>query len=76
MPPVEAGKRRFVLVGWAAMRSLRAESRDPNVKPASLANSNERYGLIETNEFPGWAVVDRPMSVIEGGGGGKWPQVR
>lgn len=61
MPPVEPGKRRFVVVGKAAMYSLRASSKDPSVVPNKLANSNENYPLVETDDFPGWEIVDKAV---------------
>lgn len=75
MPPVEKGKRRFVLVGRIAMQGLRAGSKDPAVKPAAIGNSNENYGIVETDQFDGWEIVDRDVSAMQGGGG-KWPPVR
>jgi len=59
MPPVERGTRRFVVVGKAAMYAIRAEAKDPKVKPTHIGNSTERYAIIETDQFPGWTVVDR-----------------
>jgi hypothetical protein len=75
MPPPEKGKRRFVIVGESAMRALRCEVVGYD-KPKALMGKAEsdRYPIVETDDFKGWEVVDRPVADLKGGG--KWPLER
>jgi len=59
MPPVEPGKARFIVVGCAAMRSLCCDVNGD--KPRSLGNSIEQFPILETDEFPGWVIADKPV---------------
>lgn len=62
MPPVEKGKRRFVLVGESAMRALQADM-DPPDKPTSIGNASiGQFPIVETTEFKGWEIVDKPVA--------------
>lgn len=71
LPPVEPGKGRFIIVGAAAMRALQACLNDPaRRKPTSFANSKERYAIVETVEFDGWEIVDKPLIEAKKA---KWP---
>lgn len=58
-PPVERGKRRYVLLGRAAMLSIRCEM-PKHVKPVTITFGNDRLAIVETDQFPGWDIVDRP----------------
>ena len=53
-------KRLFVIVGPSAMLSLTAEG---GVEPKSIRtpSGTEAYPIIRTDDFPGWAVVAKPV---------------
>lgn len=69
MPPVTPGERRFVIVGKPALLALRCEL--DGGKPTSLRNKAGTLvvPIIETDEFDGWEVVDRPDARTAGMGG-------
>lgn len=60
LSPVAAGKKRFVVVGPSAMRSLCCATPEGE-RPTSLSNSDEQYPILETEEFEGWEIVERPV---------------
>lgn len=61
MPPPEAGKRRYVLVGDSALKALRAHGvLSGGEEPTYFGNSSVQYPIVKTDDFRGWEIVDRP----------------
>lgn len=60
-PPVAEGQRRFILVGVSAYQSLVCEAED-HAEPKAIAVKSDgpRFDIVRTDEFKGWAIVDRP----------------
>lgn len=60
--PVAAGHKRFVVLGPSAIRSVQCETAN-FARPAGITYDGTRFEIVETDQFNGFEVVDRPVKM-------------